>query len=81
MKLPRRTEIFTVQLTMRGGAVIEKDFFEFAWTYNNGGGISELTWREVQGTFWVDITEISAINVVGSQTQLLWREKDARSKK
>jgi len=74
MRLPRLTRIHTVDIYLKGGAVIRKDFTQLSWKAE-AEGITNLKWTCGDGmNFVVVLDEIASINVVSSRVRIRVRD-------
>lgn len=75
MRLPRLTYVYTVDIYLKGGAVLRKDFTDFKWKYS-GSEITNLNWRSLPGdSFFVAIDQIAAISKISERRRIIFRER------
>ena len=76
MRLPRLTNIHTVELFLKGGAVVCKEFTDFSWKYN-GNGVTSLKWKTADGSpFYIDLDSIASISVVSRRVRFRLRHAE-----
>lgn len=75
MKIPFLQRVNTVDVHLKGGTVIRKDFLKFNWQYNGDDGIISLKWQTADGTpCFVNINSIEGIVVVKSKIRFRLRK-------
>ena len=73
MKFFRKTGIFTVQITTKGGAQIVQDFTKFEYTAD-GDGFTKLSWKTADDNlFCVDVNQVAAVNVIKRRREFRFR--------
>jgi hypothetical protein len=73
MKLPRLTCIYTVNIYLKGGTIVQRDFRNFKITYNVDV-ITSLKWTtDDSSMFYVSLCDISCAQIVRSRYRFRFR--------
>jgi hypothetical protein len=73
MRLPRLTRINTIDIYLKGGAILRRDFIKFNIKYS-GDIINGLTWNtDDDRMFYVTMSDISAVQTVRNRYRIRFR--------
>jgi hypothetical protein len=73
MRLPRLTRIYTIDIYLKGGAVLRRDFRKFVIKFE-GDDITGVTWNtDDDKMFYVTMADISAVECVRNRYRFRFR--------